>query len=244
MHSTFHVPNLSHNLISVKRLCAYNNCSITFDSSSASVKDKVTGQPLLQASSKGDVYPVSSSSVHSFSHAFVALRQPGDIWHCRLGHCGARVLDSLRKNNLISLLNSFSNSCVSCRLGKSQRLSFNLVDHCSSSPLEIIHSAVWQSPILSNLGFQYYVIFVDDFSRFTWLYPMKNKSEVFTHFCAYQKLVENLFNSKIKIFQSDGAENLIINPCFCTFLPQAFPFANHVRTLLNRMGLLNENTNT
>ena len=33
---------------------------------------------------------------------------------------------------------------------------------------------------------------------------MKNKSEVFVHFCAFQRLVENKFNTKIKTFQSDG----------------------------------------
>lgn len=95
--------------------------------------------------------------------------------------------------------------CVSCRLGKSYHLSFNLVEHCSSFPLDIIHSYVWKSPILSNLGFKYYVIFVDGFSQFTWLYLMKNKAEVFPQFCAIQKLVENLFNTKIKLFPSDGA---------------------------------------
>lgn len=71
-------------------------------------------------------------------------------------------------------------------LGKSQRLPFHLVIHCSSSPLDIIHSEIWQSPVLSNLGFKYYVIFYDDFSRFTWLYAMKNKSEVFCHFWLFK----------------------------------------------------------
>lgn len=33
---------------------------------------------------------------------------------------------------------------------------------------------------------------------------MKNKLEVFSHFCAFQKLVKNLFSTKIKVFQSDG----------------------------------------
>ena len=79
LHSTVHIPNLCHNLISIKRLCADNNCFVTFDSSSASIKDKVTGQPLLKDSSKSDVYPVSSSSAHSIARAVVALRQLGDI---------------------------------------------------------------------------------------------------------------------------------------------------------------------
>ena len=45
---------------------------------------------------------------------------------------------------------------------------------------------------------------MDNVSRYTWLYPLKRKSDVFPVFCAFQKLVENMFNTKIKMFQSDG----------------------------------------
>ena len=65
---------------------------------------------------------------------------------------------------------------------------------------------MWQSPILSNLNFRYYVVFVDDCTRFTWIYPMKHKYEVSTHFCAFQKLVETLFSRKNKIYESDGGK--------------------------------------
>lgn len=58
----------------------------------------------------------------------------------------------------------------------------------SSQPLDIIFSDVWTSPIISNDGFRYYVIFVDFFTRYTWLYPLKQKSYVFTVFFYVQKL--------------------------------------------------------
>lgn len=157
LKSIFHVPQLCHHLLSVKRLCKDNNCSVV-------VKDKASAQILLQASSRGNVYPLSPWSKSSPPQAFVAFRHFGDIWHRRLGHNDTHILDSLRKNNSISLSNSFCNNCVSCCLGKSYHLSFKLVEYCSSFPLDIIHADVWQSPVISNLGFKYYVIFVDDFS--------------------------------------------------------------------------------
>ena len=58
-------------------------------------------------------------------------------------------------------------------LAKSQKMPFNKVDHCSRTPLHTIHSDVWEAPRDSVKHFRYYVIFVDDFSHFTWLYPMK-----------------------------------------------------------------------
>ena len=49
--------------------------------------------------------------------------------------------------------------------------------------LEIIHSDVC-GPMSSNSlsGYAYYVSFIDDFSRKTWVYFMKNKDEVFSKF--------------------------------------------------------------
>lgn len=54
-----------------------------------------------------------------------------------------------------------------------------------------------------------YVIFIDDFSRFTWLYPIKLKNEVFHIFKKFKALMENVFSCKIQQFQSDnGGEYL------------------------------------
>jgi hypothetical protein len=53
-------------------------------------------------------------------------------------------------------------------------------------------------------GCRFYVIFVDDFSRFTWLYPLSNKSEVFNHIVKFKLLVEKQFSTSIKQFQTDN----------------------------------------
>lgn len=59
--------------------------------------------------------------------------------------------------------------------------------------------------------------FVDDYSRFTWTHPLKNKFDVFEQFCLFQTLVENLFNTKIKYFQSDGGQELDNKPLLFHF---------------------------
>jgi hypothetical protein len=71
--------------------------------------------------------------------------------------------------------------------------------------LDLIHCDLWgPSPVSSNLSYKYYVIFIDDHSRFTWLYPLKFKSDFFHIFIQFQKFVETQFSLKIKSFQSDG----------------------------------------
>ena len=53
-------------------------------------------------------------------------------------------------------------------------------------------------------GFKYYVLFIDHFTRFTWIYLLQSKSEVFDKFVHFKILVENQFSIKIKTFRFDA----------------------------------------
>jgi hypothetical protein len=77
-------------------------------------------------------------------------------------------------------------------------LPFNPSFSSSSAPLDLIHSDLWgPSPIVSQKGMKYYVIFIDDYSRFTWIYFLKNKSDTVVAFTTFKAQVENLLNLKI-----------------------------------------------
>ena len=74
----------------------------------------------------------------------------------------------------------------------------------STFPLELIHSDAWGlAPIVSELGHKFYVIFVDNFTHFTWMFLLRHKSDVFNVFVHFKSLVKNQFNSTIKILRSD-----------------------------------------
>ena len=140
------------------------------DASSICVKGKISGRTLLHASSIGNVYPLAiPMSSHS---AFATLLDPITSWHYHLVHCGARILSLLQNRNLVSFSNKFHDYCSSRRLANSHRLLFKLVENCCQKPLELIHSVLWQSLVLSNLGYQHYICFVDDFTRYTWVYVL------------------------------------------------------------------------
>ena len=72
--------------------------------------------------------------------------------------------------------------------------------------LEIIHSDVCRPMSSSSLSeYAYYVSFIDDFSRKTWIYFMKNKDEVFSKFKEFKALIENHTENKIKTFRSGNS---------------------------------------
>ena len=53
-------------------------------------------------------------------------------------------------------------------------------------------------------GYVYYVSFIDDYSRKTWIYLLKEKNEMFGKFKEFKALIENLTKRKIKTLRSDN----------------------------------------
>ena len=85
----------------------------------------------------------------------------------------------------------------------------------STQPLQLIFSDVWGAAPESVGRYKYYVSFIDDFSKFTWIYLLKFKSEVIQKFRDFQHLVERLFDRKIIAVQSDwGGEYEKLNSFF------------------------------
>jgi histone deacetylase 1/2 len=74
---------------------------------------------------------------------------------------------------------------------------------------------VWGPACASFGNYKYYASFFDDYSKFTWIYLLKNKSDVFAHFHDFQNYVERLFDRKILALQSNwGGEYHKLNTFF------------------------------
>nr|GEW17814.1 putative reverse transcriptase domain-containing protein [Tanacetum cinerariifolium] len=146
-------------------------------------------------------------------HAFLAklssrrLQASFELWHCRLGHVSYDTISSLNKLGCLSVTSVLPTPrlCSSCQLSKSKHLPFDLNFKRASHILHLIHCDLWgPSPVTSMDGYRYYVIFVDDFSRFTWFYPLKAKSDFYSVFENFVALVQTQFSCNIKVFQSEG----------------------------------------
>lgn len=92
MSTVYHVPQLKHNLLFVKKLCDDNHVSVCFDSSSVCAKDKTLGEVLLRSSSDGTLYPISPSIVRPSVSVLLSIHDQAEVWHRSLGHSGNRIL--------------------------------------------------------------------------------------------------------------------------------------------------------
>lgn len=127
------------------------------------------------------------------------------IWHRRLGHLNIPDIRKLAKvAEGIQINHDDATFCSGCILGKLTRRKFpKKATRRASRPLELVHSDVGVVNTLSLGGHRYYVVFVDDHTRRTFLYLMKTKDEVITHLDTFVRLAERQTGRKLQKIRSD-----------------------------------------
>jgi transposase InsO family protein len=130
-----------------------------------------------------------------------------ELWHRRMVHLHHGALKVLKE--IVTGLPDFSTKhhevCKGCAMGKYTKTTFPNSDSRTGGILDLIHSDVC-GPMssISLSGYEYYVTFIDDHSRKTWIYFMRTKDEVFSRFQEFKALVENQTGRKIKTLRSDN----------------------------------------
>ena len=113
----------------------------------------------------------------------------------------------------------------------------------SEVPFSLIHSDVWgPSPVSTASGHRWFVIFVDDCTRMTWLYLLKHKDEVLRVFKLFHVMVQTQFSAKIQIFRSDNGGEYVNRGSMIISNPMEYFMKPPTSKLLNKMVLLNEKT--
>ncbi|KAL0446502.1 UNVERIFIED_CONTAM: Retrovirus-related Pol polyprotein from transposon TNT 1-94 [Sesamum latifolium] len=122
-------------------------------------------------------------------------------WHCRPRHPS---LPSLKK---VLPIESSRLDCESCELGKHHRASFPpRIDKRSSSPFTLVHSDIWGPCRLESIaGFGYFITFVVDYSRMTWVYLLKDRSQVPTIITSFYNEIKTQFFVSICTLRTDNA---------------------------------------
>jgi hypothetical protein len=150
------------------------------------MKELQTRRTLLTGRCEGGLYPVKSpsSSTSTNKHALGMVKPSALVWHSRLGHASPQVVQRVISHHKLPVVRSMNNKtvCDACQKGKSHQLPFPRSSRVSSGPLDLIHSDVW-GPAPTSVGrHSYYVSFIDDYSKFTWIYLLRYKSKVFQCF--------------------------------------------------------------
>ncbi|MCO5593958.1 hypothetical protein L7F22_047977 [Adiantum nelumboides] len=136
-----------------------------------------------------------------------------EIWHKRIGHANVQRLKIMQRQELVTGLHVFKLAdmqkvCEACQLGKQVKASFPHDKHVSINVLELVHSDVWGSAKTASMGgCRFYVTFIDDHTRKVWVYFMKEKSEVFTHFQNFKAMAEKQTGKYVQCLRYTPQQN-------------------------------------
>ena len=130
-----------------------------------------------------------------------------DLWHKRMGHLNMQSLKHAEKVvlGLPKLDVSKGKLCEGCALGKHHRFPFPKSDKKTTRALELVHSDICDPMSMESFGGSlYFLTFIDDFSKKTWIYFLKRKSECHEKFVQWKQMVENETRYRMKVFRSDN----------------------------------------
>ncbi|CAM6117358.1 unnamed protein product [Calypogeia fissa] len=185
---------------------------------------------LLSSSATLDT-PVSTRILHPSVTVAAPLSPPetsiseSELWHKRLSHVNFQRFHSMMSKQLVTGIPALPHEkhlCDSCILAKQHRECIPKKSATRSTrPLQLIHTDLCGPFEVNTLhGARYLLTFIDDFSRYTWVHFLCNKSDTFETFKAFKILVENELQHQIACVRSDrGGEYL--STTFNLFCDQA-----------------------
>ena len=137
----------------------------------------------------------STSSVYMLSSI--------NFWHACLFHINNKYVGIMSSLRLIPRLSKDFEKCETCCQAKITKIPHKSVVR-NAELLELIQSDLCEfDRILTRWGNRYIITFIDDFSKYTTIYLLKNKSDDFENFQDFLKEFENQFGRKIKRIRSD-----------------------------------------
>jgi hypothetical protein len=153
---------------------------------------------------ENSLYRLTVRLVLALLHNTISL---SELWHRRLAHLHYRALPALGKmvTGLPEIHIEHDGVCRDCALGKNVEGSFSSSDNISKGILDLIHTNVCGPMTIASLNeYLYYVLFIDDHSRKTWIYFLKTKDGVLARFQEFKAQVENLTGRRIRVLRSDN----------------------------------------
>ncbi|GJS54453.1 retrovirus-related pol polyprotein from transposon TNT 1-94 [Tanacetum coccineum] len=180
-----------------------------------------------------DVYVLDMTSSAQESCFFAkASENLNWLWHKRLAHLNFKTINKLAKQNLViglpSLVYSKDKPCSSCEKGKHHRASFKTKQTSSIKKcLHLLHMDLFGPVTPRSINHEKYtLVIVDEYSRYTWVYFLKKKSQAPETIMSFIKRVENQNDIKVKQLRTDNGTKLrnsiLINFCDEKWISQNF----------------------
>jgi hypothetical protein len=235
LRDVFYVPSLNRNLISISCLdkdgfeCHFGHgqCAIWCNNDyvgTAYLHDELCLLPLCEKVNSVCDVNVHVANDSESDNVQKKRKRTHDtslkLWHYRLGHISRGRIESLIKNEILPPLEFYDlEQCVDCIKVKYVK-QIKKGAKRSTGTLEIMHTDICGPfPVKSMDGYDLFIIFTDDYSRYGYIYPIKERMEALDNFKIFKAEVENQLDKRIKIVRSDrGGSTMAVTPHLAKFL--------------------------
>jgi transposase InsO family protein len=218
LFGVLHIPSLARNLIFVRKMDNAGVKTIFEKETCMMVRGAMV---LLKGVWFGTMYKMEGRTISDGCNSSTVLdigveeeRTPtvsGEkvmLWHQRPRHIREKGLRLLHAKVMVEGMSNFSldfDFYEHCLYGKENRVRFPSSEKRAKGILQLVHSDVFRPVSVPSLGkFVYYVSFIDDFSRNTWIYFLRKKSKLFDRFKEFKALVDNQIEKRIKVLRTDN----------------------------------------
>lgn len=202
LHNVLFVPAAKANLISVSLLMKSGH-KLVFESNKVviTIRGSFVGKGYLDNGliRLSLLLPCSSFSDNNkaFAVSSHSARSDNSLWHNRLCHVNYKYISRMMSLDLIPKHDTRGIKCEICVQAKQPRKPFKSVDR-DSSMLELVHSDICEmNGILTKGGRRYFITFIDDCSKYCYVYLLRTKDEAFEHFKIFKAV--RIDDLKIKI---------------------------------------------
>lgn len=178
---------LKHNLISITQIYD-KGYMIQFAKDKYEIKDKEENETLVVGIRTNDNCYVIDPTNNNSKACLISQTEESNIWHQRLGHINFKDVIKLSKKELVMSLpnlNKLNNLvCKGCQMGKQIKIAHKKLTLIGTSrPLGLLHIDLAGPTRMESLrDKRYFFVIVDDFSRYTWVTFLREKSEAFDEF--------------------------------------------------------------
>lgn len=127
----------------------------------------------------------------SFRKQIRTGRRSGRLYYVKQLHVSFMRLKHLIRTGVLghAAIEHFLD-CIGCKLSKHTALPFNVSSYATTAPFDLIHSDIWGPASQSTKGGSfYYVLFINDCTRYTWLNLMKTKSDFFNIYVSFATMI-------------------------------------------------------
>ena len=167
------------------------------------------------AAASNNLFPVKLETTNLSCFAAAEKNVP-KLWHERFGHLNYGSLKLLSTKEMVRGLpkiDQVEEICEAFQLGKQHRDPFPQQSSWRAKrPLELVHSDLCgKMPTESLGGSNFFITFIDDFTRKVWIYFLKEKSQAFQVFKDFKAEVENYTGLHIKTLRTDRGGEYISN---------------------------------